>query len=125
MTAATSPTWRSRPAAGAATGQGTGGGSLLRNGIGEYHLKVQHRRDPDQIVDERTLVALLNPIHGLAVETGQLGNLLLGQALAPAGVAEVVTEFPAASENPVGRGGRHSHHAGLIKNGCLYRRPYI
>ena len=69
---------------------------------------MQHRSNPDQVVEDRRLVALLDPVHRLTIQPGEFSDPLLRKALGPAGFTELVTELPAASENPVRRrGGRH------------------
>jgi hypothetical protein len=71
-------------------------------------------------------MALLNPIDGLPVHARKFGELLLGESGLAAGGTDLVTDDPAAVEDPVGRrGGWHPAHAGVIDFRCLYRPPYI
>src|SRR5688572_9807513 len=65
---------------------------------------IEGAGDQRQVVDQRRVGALLDPVHRLPVQAGVLSEPLLCEFLACAFGADVVPDGPALQEYPVGHG---------------------
>lgn len=68
--------------------------------VGEGH--VEGRGDADQGVEDRRLVALLDPVDRLPVHACAFGEEFLADPLRAAGGADVFADGPAVGDNPLG-----------------------
>lgn len=72
---------------------------------------VESCGDAPEVADSRVVLAALNALDGVAGDPNQVGELLLGEVLVHAPVADVFAEGAAVIEDPGRQVGRHSTNA--------------
>ncbi len=96
-----------RPYAPVRGGLGPPSVSVARADGGSTHeireRNTEHVSDEQQMIQERRICALLNPVDGFAVEAGELAESLLAELGSVAGSSDVGPDLAAAGEDPGGQ----------------------